>query len=193
MGGTRLTKEVGIKAYKICEWDTHTHTHTHTRLQKLSLPPRQNVCSLPHSITLSQSPCSRCPKDHLGVFSPGNSIESSLHMTEHTQKSFEIRPGGHTSNEGGRERGDGTRRKERRKEGRRCWNERQGLCSVVKEFLSAAQNMCVPRQESARALPWPGFCPLRANKVRCSLSNESEPFPTESRTHHAALIFDGDC
>ena len=111
-------------------------------------------------------------------------------MTEHTQKSFEIRPGGHTSNEGGmeggRERRDGTRRKERRKEGRkegrRCWNERQGLCSVVKEFLSAAQNMCVPRGRKAR-WPWLGWGFVlfeRANKVRCSLSNKSEPYPTAS-------------
>ena len=81
-------------------------------------------------------------------------------MTEHTQKSFEIRPGGHTSNEGGRGEDEEEGRKE---EGRRCWNERQGLPSVVKEFLSAAQNMCVPRGRKAR-WPWPGFCPLRASE-----------------------------
>ena len=45
-------------------------------------------------------------------------------MTEHTQKSFEIRPGGHTSNEGGRE-GEGRRdeeegKKEGGKEGRKA-------------------------------------------------------------------------
>ena len=40
-------------------------------------------------------------------------------MTEHTQKSFEIRPGGHTSNEGGREGGRGEAGRGGRKEGRR--------------------------------------------------------------------------
>ena len=99
-------------------------------------------------------------------------------MTEHTQKSFEIRPGGHTSNEGGRGEDEEEGRKE---EGRRCWNERQGLPSVVKEFLSAAQNMCVPRGRKARC--WLGFCPLR---------DTSEPYPTASITHHTALSFDGD-
>ena len=51
----------------------------------------------------------------------------------------------------------------------------------MKEFLSAAQNMCVPRGRKARC--WLGFCPLR---------DTSEPYPTASITHHAALSFDGD-
>ena len=39
-------------------------------------------------------------------------------MTEHTQKSFEIRPGGHTSNDRGRERKRETGRRGRKERGK---------------------------------------------------------------------------
>ena len=54
--------------------------------------------------------------------------------------------------------------------------ERQGLRCAVKEFLSAAQNMCVPWQGSAIE-----FCPPRMNKVKRIQSSKSEPCTYKTR------------
>ena len=70
-------------------------------------------------------------------------------MTEHTQKSFEIRPGGHTSNE--EERGEGRGGRTRRKEGRKALLERETRAALRCERIPKRSSKHVRSKGGKRA------------------------------------------